>query len=351
MIKSQLEAGTVGQRPAINAVVRGVTRVVSGMTPQERSFCAYMLMGPSGTGKSHLIGMLARVIHGDERRVVVADCTQFVHGDPWMVFAAQLAPLFDGSVIDHGASLREAPPLSIVRIEYLERGPEEISRGLGVALETGQLVLPEGRRGSLRNCLVFLTSTLCSKEILDEAPRIGFSGAQDDDDEEMHDRIYETCRQQAEQRFGGNLIGRLDALVVFHRFQHEHLSEILDHRLDRLNAWLAPRRIRCSFLPAAKVLLLERGGRDLRLGARALIRTHQRLVEFPLADMMLSGRIVAGTHVRIDRRNADDYLHFDVTEDRSAATSIGAREVPVSWASRRASATPRAGDSRPSSAH
>jgi ATP-dependent Clp protease ATP-binding subunit ClpA len=333
LIKSQLEAGIVGQRPAINAVVRGVTRVVSGMTPQERSYCAYMLMGPSGTGKSHLVGTLARVIHGDERRVVVADCTQFVHGDPWMVFAAQLAPLFEGPFPANDRVVRQPPPLSILRVEYLERGPQEISRALAVALETGQVVLPEGRRGSLRNCIVFITSTLCTREILDEAPRIGFSGAQEDDEEGADDRIYQTCRQQAEERFGADLVGRLDSLVIFHRLDREHLSGILDRRLDRLNAWLAGRQVRCSMEPAARSFLLERGGRDLRQGARALIRTHQRAVEFPLADMIVSGRVPAGAHVLIDGRPGEDHLYFEVTRDTAAPVidSSHASQVPVAW--------------------
>ena len=158
-LKAALEQEVVGQQAAVSSVVRGTTRVMSGLMPAERSWCAYMFMGPSGTGKTQLVRTLAKMIHGERQDPFVADCTHFVHSDPWTAFVAQIAPMFTLPLPQDGGMTLEAPPFSILLVEYLERGRKEISKALTAALDTGRLALPGGRQGSLRNVLVFITKT------------------------------------------------------------------------------------------------------------------------------------------------------------------------------------------------
>jgi ATP-dependent Clp protease ATP-binding subunit ClpA len=290
-IKAALERDVVGQPQAVNSVVRGVTRVTSGLMP--------------------------------------ADCSHSTQPSPWATFAPQLASLFTRPQTPW-------PNLSIIRIEYLERGPKELCRALASMLETGDVVLPDGRRGSLRNCLLFLTSDLCAREILDEAPRIGFTGTSDDAAEDAgEDRIYEVCHDQAEEHFGGDLMGRLDGMTVFHPLQEMHLQGILERRFARMNSWLGMRAFRSELLPAAQEFLMERGRRNLRTGARDLVRAHQRFVEFPMADLLLSGRIPQGGLVQVDRQDGRESLQFDVSAQPGApfepTAGVIHREVPVVW--------------------
>jgi len=247
-----------------------------------------------------------------------------------MAFASQLVPLFRATRGDERMGPAEAPPLSIIRIESLERAPREICAALAVAHETGQIVLPEGRRGSLRNCLLIMTTGLCAKEILDEAPRIGFSGTLEENDEEEA-RIQALCAEQAEEAFGPDLVGRLDGLVVFHRLQSEHLTAILHRRVARLREYMALGGFDCRMEPAAREFLLERSGRDLRLGSSDLIRCHRKFVEFPVADLIMSGCVPPGGRVLIDRRSGEEHLHFTVSPDVLAIDGPASAEVTVEW--------------------
>ncbi len=351
VIKSALEKEVVGQPKAINSVVRGVTRIMSGVTPRERSLATYMFMGPTGTGKTHLVQTLARIVHGDDQHVIVADCTHFMHADPWLAFVSQLMPLFQTAPQEQPANgkveLAQPPPLSIIRIENLQRAPEEVAKALAVALETGRVVLPEGRRGDLRNCLIFLTTGLCAREILDEGPRLGFTATQpaeeatDDQEEDSGpdepvdvDRLHRICWEQAGEKFGRDLVARLDALIVFHPLQEHDLAKILDRRLQRLNDWLMMRGYRCELQPGARRFLLAQGRRHLRLGARDLVRAHQRFLEFPVADLLLSGRIPPGGMVTVDHQEAEGFLHFTVDQpgaSRRFEAAPSAYEIPVQW--------------------
>lgn len=329
VIKSALERELVGQTQAVNTVVRGVTRLVSGMTPRERMLCAYMFMGPTGTGKTHLIHTLSEILHGDQRRIVV-DCNHLVHGNPGVALVAQLAPLFAAPHMsgDRRCPL-EAAPLSIIQVEFLERAPKEVCKVLTAALETGELDLGQGWRGSLRNCLTFLTSGLCAGEILNEGPRIGFTGGQEGAEEDGEDRVSKQCYEEAEKRFGRELMARLDGFLIFHGLQENQLSEILDRRAARLDVWLGSRGLRYELKAAARDYLLEKGRRDLRLGARDLLRAHQRLVEFPLADLLVSGRIPPGGLVLVDRRQDEEHFHFTLAESPGVPAAPFVREIPV----------------------
>ena len=333
VLKTALEKEIAGQPAAVASVVRGTTRVMSGLTPRERSWCAYMFMGPSGTGKTQLVRTLAQTLHGEGRGLFIADCTPFVHGDPWTAFAAQLAPMFSQPRFEDEGPLLEAAPFSVLLVEYLERGRKEISKALTAALDTGRLTLPGGRLGSLRRCLVFITTSLCSREILEASPRIGFQGAGGGTLED--DRVSKACRAQAEEHFGEDLVNRLDGLVVFHRLQDEHIGEIFDRRFDRMNRWIGERGFVCELLPAARQFLLDRSRGDTKLGARELVRVFRRFLEFPVADMMISRRIPPGGLVLIDHVSDEEHLHFTVTQrprwDAPQAQAQPQHEVAVQW--------------------
>jgi len=348
VIRTALEREVAGQQRAVYSVVRGVVRAVSGLIPPEGPLCTYMFMGSSGTGKTHLVHALARVLHGDDRRLVVADCTHHPHGDPWTSFASQIAPLF--SFPDRALNkweVLQTTPLSILLVEYLERGRTEVVKSFAAALETGKVPLPEGRQGSLRNCLVFITSALCSREILDEGPRIGFTATPEEEESERA-RLYKTCSSAAQKQYGTDLMARLDDLIIFHRLREHHLSDILDRLVDSLNQQLRGRGLTCELAPAARAFLLERGSRNLQIGARELLRAHRRFVEFPVGDLTLSGRIPPGGLILIDRMPDQDHLHFTITardaDEASGPDESACQDVPIRWEDAAASESESAAD-------
>ena len=327
-IRATLQDQIVGQRRALNAAVRATTRIASGLSSRERSIAAYLFLGPTTIGKTHLVRKLAHVIHGHEGPLTIAECGwENETGGPWHGFATQLAGAF--TIPEPGTrSTYRTPPLSILLIEGLEHGSGDFWRRIGRTLESSQIRLPDGRLGLLRDCLVFLTSNLCSPEILDETPQIGFSSASSDESEEA-DRLSEVCREIAAEKFGAPILSSLDGIVPFHRLELRHLEGILDRRIRRLNESLAPRQTRCEILPAAREFILERGQSDLRTGAHQLLLAQQKYVEFPLADLVISGKVVPGGRIVVDRDVDGEHLFFAV--EAPATVESGPKLVSVEW--------------------
>jgi len=327
--KDALSHEVIGQPQAVNSIVRGVTRLMSGMTPRERSWCAYLFVGPPGTGRSHVVRSLARILHGDETAVLSLSCNPGVQTDPWLGFIQQLTPLFARRV-----SLEPVMHPNLVLIQDLECARKEFYPMLARLLETGQLTLPDGKLGRIDNSLIILTTGLCTREILDDSAGIGFSGAAEPEgDEGEHDSIITSCREEAERVFGLDLLSQLDNQVVFRKLGDEHLKRVGQRHFERITRWLRERGIECTMRPEAETFLMAQGRRQPLLGARDLILAHRREVEFPLADLLISGRLAPGSSVVVDHREGEGHLHFGVEEATDSgvdASPVGCvREIPV----------------------
>jgi ATP-dependent Clp protease ATP-binding subunit ClpA len=328
-LREALTEEVVGQPRAIQSVVRSVTRLSSGLTPLERTWCAHLFLGPPGTGRAHLARTLARHLHGADVVHTVC-CNSGRQADPWLSFVQQLEPLF--STQELHLLTRGGPP-QILLVQDLEFAHKELFPLLARLLETGKVALPGRREGRLHNCMIFLISGLCSDKIL-ETNEIGFAGSTfPDDGGGLSGSIVRTCSAEAERSFGLELLAQLDDFVVFQRLEQEHLERVLRGHFARLNRWFAGRGVRCELLPRASAFLLERGSLQRLLGARDLISIHRREVEFPLADLLISGRLEGGAHVVIDHEPGAKHLHFTVSDPEATSEGEGhvgpLLEIPV----------------------
>lgn len=320
----------VGQPQAIHSVVRSATRLLSGLTPLERSWCAHLFIGPPGTGRAHLVRTLARHLHGDETAHTVS-CNSGGQPDPWTCFVQQLAPLL--TLHEPRPSLWCGPP-KVILVQDLERAHKEFFPLLARLLETGQVPLPGGREGSLHNCILFLLSGLGTDRIL-ATNEIGFSSsaALPEDGADLRTSLVETCTEEAKQTFGLELLAQLDDLVVFRKLEDEHLGKILEGHFARMNRWFERRGVTCELRPAARDFLLERASQQRLMGARDLISIHRREVEFPLADLLVSSQLEAGSRVVVDHEVGAKHLQFTVDSPeeplRAGSASAEPLEIPV----------------------
>ena len=334
-LRCALEREVVGQPRPLNTIVRSVTVALAGLAETESPLGIYLFVGPSGTGKTHMAQSVARLLHGDPRKLVVADCIQMAGRDEWSALPSQLAPSFRHPAPGHAGSVLAMAPLSILLVEHLEWARPEIVQALVAALETGYLMLPDGKCGSLGGCLVLMTSNLCAREIYDAGrSEIGFSPAQEIEETEKA-RIYQLVSTAAEKQWGSDLLAHLDDLLVFHRLREGHLPFILRRLLVGLNQQLAPRRISCGIDAQVERYLIARGARFLRQGAWVLVKVFRRFVLFPMADLVHGGRLQPGSRVLVTLDSGDRLRFSVIKEEETPAEFLAEVErpfgVPVEW--------------------
>ncbi len=116
-----LSSRVVGQAHALEHIVPSIQLHRSGLAPEGRPVGVFLLLGPTGTGKTRTVEALAEVLHGDARRIVKIDCGEFqsehevaklIGAPPGYVGHAQTEPRLNQLVLDEMAS--EACDLSLV---------------------------------------------------------------------------------------------------------------------------------------------------------------------------------------------------------------------------------------------
>ncbi len=334
-IRCALEQEVVGQSRPVHSVARTLTIALAGLANPASPLGIYLFVGPSGTGKTHMARSTARVLHGDPQRMVVVDCIQLGGRDEWGALSAQIAPCFRYQSQGEGDSKLSMGPLSVLLVEHLEWARPELVQALVTAIETGSIMLPDGKCGSLASTLVLMTSNLCAREIFDAGrSEIGFSASTEIEETEKA-TIYRLVLTAAEKQWGTDLLGHLDDLLVFHRLREKHLPFILNRLVLQLNSRLAARHLSCTVDPDAAGFLLSRGALYLRHGAWILVRVFRRFVLFPIADLVHSGRLAPGSRIHVTK-DGDDRLRFDVQAADPGVKQVIAGlerpyEVPVAW--------------------
>jgi ATP-dependent Clp protease ATP-binding subunit ClpB len=120
--------------------------------------------------------------------------------------------------------------------------------------------------------------------------------------------------------FRPEFLNRIDEIVIFNPLGKAELERIVNLLLRSVEKLLVERKITVELTPTARELIL-REGYDPAYGARPLRRAIQRLIQDPLALLILEGKILPGQHVRVDRDGQKDQMRFDPVRKKEPASA------------------------------
>jgi ATP-dependent Clp protease ATP-binding subunit ClpB len=281
----------VGQDDAVQAVAAAVRRARAGLKDPDRPIGSFLFLGPTGVGKTELARALAEFLFDDERAMIRIDMSEYMekHSVARMIGAP---PGYIG--YDEGGQLTEAVrrrPYSVVLLDEVEKAHTDVFNVLLQLLDDGRLTDGKGRTVDFRNAVVIMTSNIAS-EIIRELP------------ESERERMVNLVQDRLKQHFRPEFLNRVDELLIFHRLSEQHMAAIVDIQLRHLNDLLAQQGLRIEATDAAAARL-AREGFDPDFGARPLKRAIQRLVQDPLANMVLSGDVGPDQLIVLDVADED----------------------------------------------
>ena len=296
-MEQALHERVVGQNEAIKAISKAVRRARAGLKDPKRPIGSFMLLGPTGVGKTLLAKTLAEFLFGSDDALIKLDMSEFMerHNVSRLVGAP---PGYVG--YEEGGQLTEAVrrrPYSVVLLDEIEKAHPEAQNMLLQIMEDGHLSDAKGRRVDFRNAILVMTSNV-GANLIKRASKLGFAFTTDDDVkreqdyENMRDRVTEALKQQFRPEF----LNRLDGIMVFRHLSKEELTGIVDLELKRVYLQLAEHDIRLELTPDAKLFLAEEGY-DPEFGARPLRRVVMNHVEDKLSEGLLAGEFKAGDTV------------------------------------------------------
>jgi len=302
-MEDRLHDRVIGQDEAVSAVANAVRRARSGLADPNRPVGSFIFLGPTGVGKTELARALAEFLFDDEQALIRLDMSEYQEKHT----VARMLGAPPGYVgYDEGGQLTEAVrrrPYSVVLFDEIEKAHPDVFNVLLQILDDGRLTDGQGRTVDFRNTVLIMTSNLGGQLIQDMSGR-------------SFDEVREAVMAVLRDQFRPEFLNRVDDIIVFKSLTQEQLGAIVDIQLARLRKRLEDRKISLTVTDAARKLLIERGW-DPVYGARPLKRAIQRLVQDPLAMLLLEGTFTDGDAVEVDIKG--DQLTFAKTKSRAAA--------------------------------
>ena len=286
-MEDRLHRRVVGQDEAVRALGNAIRRARSGLQDPNRPLGSFIFLGPTGVGKTELARALAEFLFDSDQAMIRIDMSEYQEKHT----VSRLIGAPPGYVgYEEGGQLTEAvrrKPYSVVLFDEIEKAHAEVFNALLQLLDDGRLTDGQGRTVDFKNTVIIMTSNLGSE----------LWGAANGVATEAPSR--ELLMQVLRQHFRPEFLNRVDEIVVFHALKLEHLTQIVDIQLERVRRLLADRGLKLEVTEAAKGYL-AREGWDPTYGARPLKRTIQRVLQDPLALLLLQGTFREGQTIVAD---------------------------------------------------
>jgi ATP-dependent Clp protease ATP-binding subunit ClpC len=284
-------------------ISKAIRRSRSGVQSTKRPMGSFMFLGPTGVGKTELVKALAGFLFETEEALIRIDMSEYM--EKFAVSRLVGAP--PGYVgYEEGGQLTEKvrkKPYSVILLDEIEKAHPDVFNILLQILDDGQLTDSYGRKVNFKNTLIIMTSNLGAKDI---KKGVGLGFGKDDTDSE-YERMEKMVREEVKRTFNPEFLNRLDDLVVFRSLEKKDMGRIVDILIAELESRLGPRDIKVQISDSVRELIVEKGF-DPQLGARPLRRAIQKLIEDPLAEEILRGKITDNSLLKVGRKG--DQLTF-----------------------------------------
>ena len=282
-MEERLHERIVGQDEAVGVISNAVRRSRAGLQDPNRPIGSFIFLGPTGVGKTELARSLADFLFDDEQAMVRIDMSEYQEKHT----VSRLIGAPPGYVgFEEGGQLTEAVrrrPYSVVLFDEIEKANSEIFNVLLQLLDDGRLTDGQGRTVNFCNTLVIMTSNLGNQL---------WQGGRSVSRDEITGLL--------QSHFRPEFLNRIDEIVTFHPLEREHLRQIVEIQLRRVESLLSERGFDLEVSPEAIEYLTE-VGYDPDFGARPLKRAIQRELQDPLALSILSGEFLEGDLIRVER--------------------------------------------------
>jgi ATP-dependent Clp protease ATP-binding subunit ClpB len=293
-MEERLRGRVVGQDDALTLVANAVRRSRAGLSDPNRPIGSFIFLGPTGVGKTETARALASFLFDDDQAVVRIDMSEYQEKHT----VARLIGAPPGYVgYEEGGQLTEAVrrrPYSIILFDEIEKAHPEVFNVLLQVLDDGRLTDGQGRTVDFRNTVIIMTSNIGSHWI----QQYGAS-----DYAKMRTMVMETLKESFKPEF----LNRIDEIVIYHALPLDQIKKIVGLQASQLQLRLRERRIDLEISDRAREFLAHEGY-DPAYGARPLKRALQRLVQDPLALMLLEGKFAEGDTVDVDLAREGDRL-------------------------------------------
>ena len=310
-LTSILSRKVVGQPAATKTIVPYVQMFQAGLSPEGRPVGVFLLLGPTGTGKTRTVEALAEILHGSAKNVLKIDCGEYqmehevaklIGAPPGYLGHRETQPVLSQQRL--AAVTSDKCALSLVLFDEIEKAAPSLTRLLLGVLDKGVLRLGDNSTVNFEKSLVFLTSNLGAREMMKEInPDFGFQAGAVTGRTDLTHKLQSIALVAVRKKFSPEFVNRIDCVITYQPLTAESLSAIVDHQIldlqNHVNTRLGNRCFNIE-VPFETRQWFIKHGTSSEYGARELNRTIHRNLTQPLATMVATNQIDPGSRVRVE---------------------------------------------------
>ncbi|MHB8080190.1 MAG: type VI secretion system ATPase TssH, partial [Candidatus Krumholzibacteriia bacterium] len=224
-LAARLRERVIGQDQGLEAVARRIRTARAGLDNPSRPVGVFLLVGPSGVGKTETALALAEALYGGERNLITINMSEYQEAHT--VSGLKGAPpgyvgYGEGGVLTEAVRRR---PYAVVLLDEVEKAHPDVMELFYQVFDKGMLEDGQGREIDFKNTVILLTSNVGSDTIM----KLCADPETCPDPEALAGAI----RPELLQRFPAALLGRM-VVVPYYPIQGEPLRQIISLQLGRI---------------------------------------------------------------------------------------------------------------------
>jgi ATP-dependent Clp protease ATP-binding subunit ClpC len=306
----------VGHASALERIA-GTLRRNAGGFHSRRPIGSFLLLGPTGVGKTETAKAIAECLFHSPYAMTRLDLSEYAEAHA----IARLVGAPPGYVgHEAGGQLTEAVrkrPYQVLLLDEIEKAHRDVLEAFLQVFDEGRLTDGRGRVVDFTNVVVTMTSNLGGDVARPTMRgRIGFGARAEKDVRAYEDAVCAAARSALLPEF----YNRIDEVIAFAPLERSDVAEVARRMLRALGEDLqAARGVRLDVSDTAVAALLDQGGFDAELGARPMRRAIARLVEAPIAEMLLKGELERGDLASVEGKDGHVVIERTSRDRRSLA--------------------------------
>jgi ATP-dependent Clp protease ATP-binding subunit ClpB len=310
--EDRLGKKVVGQERAVGKIAEIYQVYLANLSDPHRPLGTLLFLGPTGSGKTHVVESAAQIFFGTAQALLKIDCAEFQHtheiakligSPPGYLGHRETPPALTQQVLNQYRS--QDNDFSLVLFDEIEKASEALWKLLLGILDKATLTLGDNRKVDFSKAIIFMTSNLGAKEMSHLFENsLGFApvSSRHMENGDLDQKIYRTAFEAARKSFAPEFMNRIDSVVVFRTLKDTHFQEILELELssiqERVFQGSAQPFSFCCTTDAKQYLL--RQGIHSSFGARNLKRVLEREIVIPMANLLATGQLVTGDFLTVD---------------------------------------------------
>ncbi|WP_261644127.1 type VI secretion system ATPase TssH [Erwinia mallotivora] len=297
-LPQRLAERVIGQQFALNQVSESIQTARAGLADPRKPIGVFMLVGPSGVGKTETALAIAEQLYGGEQNLITINMSEYQEAHTVSSLKGS-PPGYVG--YGEGGVLTEAvrrKPYSVVLLDEIEKAHSDVHELFFQVFDKGCMEDGEGRQINFKNTILLLTSNVGSELIS--------SLFTDPDTAPDAESLKKLLQPELLKSFPAAFLGRL-AVVPYLPLHQESLQHIVRLHLDRLGERLLQQHGARLHYTDAVVHYIVGQCPVAETGARMLIRFIEQNIVPEMGRLILNSEMaIAGQNIRLEISQKND---------------------------------------------